>query len=221
MTDKQNHNEEKAQVTHSQAEMAELKRDMRSAQLADWAQKNQNTLIAGLVAFVLVLVGASFWIEHGKSQRESAATLYQQALTSQSVEQQQALLETVTKDYNNTGYAPLAHLLLARMAETEKHLQAVIDHGQSQPELVAQAKLDLAEFYLNQGDTTKAQELLKARLGKQYDQLRFYLLAEASSDVASKQEYLQKASDAVSHDEDLADRISKALSALSAEAAAG
>ncbi len=196
------------------AEMEELKRDMHTAQLVDWAQNNRQMLIAGAVAVLIALLGTSLWIEHGKSQKNSAATLYHQALVTSSDDDKRAMLELVIKDYGNTGYASLAHLYLARLGDRETHLKALIYGDDSTAELAWQARLDLAEWYLSNARVDEARGLLSEPVGKQYEQLRHYLMAEAASDAEEKVMHLKKALDANSNDTFLKDRIEGMLAEL-------
>jgi len=196
------------------AEMEELKRDMHTAQLVDWAQNNRQMLIAGAVTVLIALVGTSLWIEHGKSQKNSAATLYHQALVTSSDDDKRAMLELVIKDYGNTGYASLAHLYLAELGDRETHLKALIYGGGSSVELAWQARLDLAEWYLSNARVDEARSLLTKPVGKQYEQLRHYLMAEAASNAEEKVMHLKKALDANSNDTFLKARIEGMLAEL-------
>ena len=53
-------------------ELDELKREMRSAQWADWAQRNQKNLMIGAGVFLAVLVVAGFLIERDVAAVERA-----------------------------------------------------------------------------------------------------------------------------------------------------
>ncbi len=180
-------------------EMEELKRDMRSAKITNWFEKNQQQLIAGVVIVLLVMAAAGLWSEKQKAYKESAAMMYFQALSVADNSQRQALLESVVKDYADTGYAILAHVRLAPLADTEKNLLAVIENDDATPEIRWQARLDLAEFYITHNKIDESRSLLQESVGEQYQQLRYALLAKISSGN-SKKEYLQKALDATSND---------------------
>jgi len=199
------------------AEMDELKRDMRSAQVVDWMQNHQQQLIAGVVAILLVLAGASLWLERNKSQNDSAATLYHQALASSDIEQKKAMLELVIKDYGDTGYGSLANLYMAKISDhPEEHLNALIQSSASTPELAWQARLDLAEWYLVNGKIAEANTQLSEPVGKQYEQLRHYLMAEAATDTAEKIKHLQQSLDSPSNDVFLKNRVESMLAELGA-----
>ena len=199
------------------AEMEELKREMHTAQIVDWAQNNQQQLIAGFVAILLLLAGGSFWLERNQSQKDSAATLYHQALATSDAEQKKAMLEMVIKDYGDTGYGSLANLYMAKLADQpEVYLNTLIHSAASTPELAWQARLDLAEWYLANGKTAEANAQLRESVGKQYEQLRHYLMAEASTDAAEKRKHLQMSLDSESNDQLLKDRVESMLAELGA-----
>jgi len=198
---KKNQSEEPMQEMDTQlgAEMDELKRDMRSAKVTNWFEKNQQQLIAGAVIVLVAMAGAGLWSEKQKTYKESAAMMYFQALSVIDNTQRQALLEAVVKDYADTGYAILAHVRLAPLTDTEKNLRAVIENDDATPEFRWQARLDLAEFFIAQGKVDESKLLLQATVGEQFQQLRYALLADISTGDAHK-EYLQKALDAISND---------------------
>ncbi|MFQ5519709.1 MAG: tetratricopeptide repeat protein, partial [Mariprofundus sp.] len=183
-----------------QGEMDELKREMRSAQWTHWAQANQKQIIIALVAVVVMLMAGGLWLEQNKSQAASAATLYQQALVEQDADKKQALLHSVVEEFGSSSYGALALMQLARFDQEKAaaHLNALISHGKAMKEWVWQARLDLAAMKITQGDKAAASALLDKMVGKQYQQLRHYLMAEATDDAAAKAEHLQKALDAES-----------------------
>lgn len=203
------------------AELEELKRDMRSAQVIAWARANQQQLIAAAVVLVMLLVAGGFWLEHERAQRTSAATLYHQAVSSADKANRKSLLEKITRDYGDTAYGALALMHLAQVdsEHAEMHLQALINHPAAMPEWIWQARLDLAEIYLQRGDAQAARSILQAQMGKRYEQLRHYLLALSAGNTSEKTTHLQQALDAVSTDADLKRKIEMMLA--EARAAAG
>jgi len=62
------------------ADLDELKREMRSAQWMDWVEANRNALMSVAAVVLIVLVATGFWIESDRAQRATAATVYQQAV---------------------------------------------------------------------------------------------------------------------------------------------
>jgi len=203
--------------------MNELKRDMRSAHLTAWAQENQQKIIATVVALLLVIVGASLWREHIATQRASAATLYHQALNSADMSAKRTLLNKLVKDYGNTTYGGMAQLLLAKTdrEHADKYLSALLSNSAVDREMRWQGQLDLAQFYLRKDDKVKAREILAKSVGKDYEQLRYYLMAEASANDKNRVSHLENALNAVSHDAVLKKRIEKRLVELKASSGAG
>ncbi|MDX8397296.1 MAG: tetratricopeptide repeat protein [Mariprofundaceae bacterium] len=201
--------------SHLTNEIDELKRDMRSAKLTDWLQQHQQQLLVGAVVLLVLLMAGGLWSEKQKTYKASAAMMYYQALASADDKQRQALFESVVKDFSDTGYAILSHVRLAVLSDREKHLRIVMDHSEATTELKWQARLDLAEYLIEQDNKAEAKTLLQARTGSQFEQLRHYLLSQVAS-AEEKQTHLQKALDAISNDNVLKTTIETQLAKLSA-----
>jgi predicted negative regulator of RcsB-dependent stress response len=219
MTDKKPVDDSMNTEDHSalKAEMDELKREMRSAKWAAWAQDNKQSMLAGVTLLVLALLASGLWIENERSHRASAAILYQQALSEQDMAIKQTLLESVRNDFSDSSYGALALMQLARVdaGNTAAHLNALMNHSKAMEEWVWQAQLDLAELSIEQGDAQAARKHLEQPVGKQYEQLRHYLMAETSVDAAEKQEHLKQALEAPSLDDGLKRKIENLLAKLS------
>jgi len=200
-------------VDPSQVDMDELKRDMRSAQLTHWIQTNQKQILAAVAVFIAMLIAGGMWQEHNRSQHAAAATLYEQALNAQDATKKLTLMQSVVDQFGSSSYGALAQMQLARLdqAHAEDHLKALMNHPEAMQEWVWQARLDLASIKLEAGDKTAANQLLAEPVGEHYQQLRHYLMAMASTNAAEKQQHLQKALDAISHDEALKSRIKTLL----------
>jgi len=196
-----------------QEEMDELKREMRSAKWFEWAQAHQKHLIGAVAVLVIGLAGSGLWIERDRAQAESAATLYQQAINETNIIKKQVLLDSISSQFSSTSYAALAMMQLARVdqANAAAHLKNLIANSHAMEEWIWQARLDLAEINIINGDKVAAQALLEKIVGKQYQQLRYYLLATLSNDAAEKTSYLKKALNAESHDELLKQKITTLL----------
>ena len=179
--------------------MQDLKRDMRSAKLVDWLQQNQQQLLAGAVVIILALAAGGMWAEKQKAYKQSASVVYYQGLASADDKQRQALLETVVSDYPDTAYATLSHMRLATIANREVNLRDVMNDANATPELKWQARLDLAEWFIESGKADEAKSLLTEKTGKEFEQLRFYLLAQTLTG-SEKADALQKSLDAISND---------------------
>jgi predicted negative regulator of RcsB-dependent stress response len=204
---------------HAAFDMEELKRDMRNAQLLDWAKKNQSKLIAAAVVFVILLIGAVTWINKNKTERNTAANIYYQALSMVKDSDKQKLMQALVDKHLGTAYAALAEMQLAHLdsAHAKAHLQAVIDNSKSMQEWIWQARLDLAHLWIDEGKPAKALPLLQPSVGAAYEQLRQSLLADASSDPADKISHLKLAQAAQSLDDTLKRRIDNELQGLEAK----
>jgi len=200
----------------SQEEMDDLKRDMRSAHLMVWAQENQQKIIAAVAALLLVIVGVSLWKEHIATQRASAATLYHQALNTADPDARRAMLGKVVRDYGNTSYREMAQLLLAKVDQehADRHLMALLSGPGMNREMRWQAQIDLAQFYLRRGDKVKAREMLAKSVGRDYEQLRHYLMAETFENNTDRISHLEQALNSISHDTVLKKRIAQRLAEL-------
>lgn len=199
--------------SHLQAEMDELKRDMRSAQLMNWVETNRTMLTAVAVIIVVGLIAGGLWLDHVKTERASAASMYQSAIAERDKPKQLTLLKGVVKEYSGTTYAVLAEMQLARLDDEHAvaHLQAIIGDSRAMDAWKWQARLDLAEVYLEKGDAAKANSVLGDKVGPAYEQLRQYLLARASSDASARKAHLEQALAAQSYDADLKRKIERML----------
>lgn len=192
-------------------EMDDLKRDVQSAQIQAWLRKNQQVLMVGAVVLLLLATGASLWNARLDSQRESAASLYYQGMAQQDVEKKQAILSDLANDYSGTAYGLLARLQLPSLVDDpEPMYQSLINDDTISQPFRWQARLDLAEYYIAHEQADKAKSLLDLRMGKQYEQLRYYLLANLS-DGDAKQAYLRQSLDAESNDSLLKDKLASLL----------
>jgi len=197
------------------SEFDDLKQEMRSAQVTAWLLANKQMLGAVGAILIIALLASSLWIERNKAQRESAAVLYHQGLAMGDLTKRKALLENIVRDYPRTGYAPMALFQLVSLDESkaQSYLQQLLASN-APPELKWQARLDLAQRLIATGQVNQATPLLSERVGKEYEQLRFYLQSQAANDSITKKKALQHALDAPSHDETLKSTIEAALAAI-------
>ncbi len=200
-------------------DFVELKRDMQSAKIIAWLEYNQQQLIAGAIVLLLALVGVSVWKEQQLTEKNSAALVYMKAINTTDETQRASLLDTVTSEYAGTGYAILAKLQKIKISDApEKQvlLRSLIE-SKVAPEFAWQARLDLAELLIVEGKGAEAEEVLAERLGKEYEQARYALLASLTEDEAEKATLIQKALDAVSNDSDLVANLEAELASLRLE----
>lgn len=200
-------------------DFVELKRDMQSAKLLAWLEYNQQQLIAGAIVVVLALVGVSLWKEQQLTEKNSAALVYMKAMNTTDETQRAMLLDTVTQDFSDTGYAVLAKLQKIKISDApeKQALLRSLVASKIAPEFVWQARLDLAELLIVEGKDAEAEEVLAERLGKQYEQARYALLASLTQDKNEKATLIQKALDAVSNDSDLVANLEAELASLRIE----
>ncbi len=212
MNDKANPNQDAIPRT----EIEEIRRDMRAAEMLAWAQRHQQQLIAAGVALALGLAGLGLWLEHRKTQRESAAMLYQQALAEKDEAKKRTLLERLSQEFGDAAYGAMAEMQLAAVdrEHAAEHLKRVVEHPEAMQEWVWQARLDLARIALARSDRAAAARWLQEPVGPAFRQLRHYLLAQASESRDERLEHLNKALAADSHDEELKARIERELAAL-------
>ncbi len=217
MNDKKQENNPIEEIISAE-DLVELKRDMQSAKVTEWLHKNQQQLIAGAVVLVLLLVGFSLWKEQQLAQKNSAALIYMKAVNTTDAAQRKALLDSVIKDYADTGYAILARLKQAGsddVVEKIAGLEALVN-SKGAPEVVWQARLDLAEVHMATGNIEEARKLLAVSSGKYYEQARYYLLSRITTDAAEKAELIQKSLDSESSDNDLVAQLEAELAVLRA-----
>jgi len=204
------------QPVASTIEMAELKREMRSAQWSDWAQKNQQSLLIAVGLVLVGLVAGGMWIKHNRSQHDAEAILYQQAVNAANPGKKTALLKSLVGNFGSSVYGAMAQMQLSALdsAHAAAHLQAVINNPSAMAEWKWQARLDLAQLEIEQGHSAAAHTLLQQAVGKEYRQLRYFLLASIAKDPAKKKLQLQKALAAPAPDTQLKQKIETQLSLL-------
>lgn len=214
MANKQKQQDSTALDPRFSMEMEDLKRDVQAAQFQAWLKRHQQSLTIALVLVLLAVTAASLWTAHLRSQKEAAASLYYKASAQTDDEKKIAVLNEVKQNYADTVYALLAQQQLAALAENpEADLRALMDNDSAPLAFRWQARLDLAEYFLAQGNKDAANALLTERTGKQYEQLRYYLLAQ-TVDGDQRKEYLQKSLDAEINDQELKERVERELSGL-------
>ncbi|MDQ6992649.1 MAG: tetratricopeptide repeat protein [Mariprofundus sp.] len=197
----------------SKSEMEELKQEMRTAQRNAWLKKNQNSLLLAVGVLFVGLIAAGMLVEHNRSQQEAAATLYQQAVNESDASKKKTLFESVASEFDASSYGAMAEMQLITVdsLHAQAHLKALNENSSAMDEWKWQARLDMAALKIEQGDADAAHVLLEAFVGKQYQQLRYFLQAEITKKSADKKVLLQKALDAVAPDQQLKQRIEKQL----------
>ncbi|MBF0281452.1 MAG: tetratricopeptide repeat protein [Zetaproteobacteria bacterium] len=195
-------------------EMQELKRDMQSAKVVAWMEEHKNLLMGTVAAGVVLLFAGSFYLESQRTYRSSAATLYQQALMATDAKSKGTLMGAVVENFSDTAYADLAKIQLAVGESRESMLQAVLSNNALEKEMLWQVRLDLADYYIQQGAVEKANGLLQVAVGTQYEELKQYLLYQTATTDDARRKHLEKGLAAASNDAELQQQMKRALAAL-------
>lgn len=158
--------------------------------LKNWWKEYGNALIAGVVIGVAILFGTKYWKQYQEGRRVEASVLYEQMLTSARGTQKEAARtsgERLIKDFDNTPYAAIAALMLARQAQesgdaagARRHLEWVVANAR-QDAVQHAARLRLARLLGSGGEHAAALAVteIKDRGGFEADylELRGDLLA--------------------------------------------
>jgi len=200
----------------SKDEIQELQRDMRSARIHAWANQYQQQLFVGLILLVIIIVGVGMYKERTNKQQEAAATLFHQAMDTQDNEQRIDFFNSIVQDHSGSSYEAMALLMLASLdtENSKERLTQLLSHPQCSLEMRWQARLDLAQIYLNEKNIAQAKDTLKVQVGKEYAELRYFLLSQTTDDHATKKKFLEKAQEANSHDAALQKNIELQLRQL-------
>lgn len=144
--------------------------------LKQWWKDNGRSVIGGLVIGIAAIVGWKGWVGHKQQHAENASQLYDQLSgylrieddAGKSRERVEALGSELLNDYDDTPYAAMADLALARLAvdqgdNKDARLRLLrVASGDSGLEMNAIARLRLARLYVSEGDSDAAlQELDK------------------------------------------------------------
>ncbi len=120
--------------------------------LKNWWKKDGSSVITGLLLGLSVLLGGKAWFSYQDSQVAKASDLYAQMMTdlsAQKNEQVRKRANEIISNHSGTGYAPLAALVLARLA---------VDNGQP-----AAAQVQLA-WALAHADSDQVRHVARLRL---------------------------------------------------------
>ncbi|MEK6771996.1 MAG: tetratricopeptide repeat protein [Pseudomonadota bacterium] len=140
--------------------------------LKAWWKTYGNSLIAGVVLGVAILVGGKYWTQHQNSQREEASALYEDMLTAareRKGDQLATLAGRLQKEYARTPYAGMGALLAARThfdagnAEAARQqLDWAVQNARHEP-TVHVARLRLARLHAAGGRLDAALALIPAK----------------------------------------------------------
>lgn len=170
--------------------------------LKGWWKTYGNSLIAGVVLGVAILVGGKYWTQHLNSQREAASALYEDMLTAareRKGDQLATLAGRLQKDYPRTPYAGMGALLAARAhfdagnAEAARQqLDWAVQHARHEP-TVHVARLRLARLHAAGGRLDAALALIPAKdmggFETEYHELKGDLLLAQGKRAEARQAY--------------------------------
>ncbi len=152
-----------------------------------------NALIAGAAIGVIVLFGAKYWNQTQEQSRVEASVLYEQMLEFNRARQGDQALSLggkLVKEYDQTPYAAMASLVLARQAQesgdtaaARRHLEWAVANAK-QDGVRHTARLRLARVLLAAGEDTAALALADitdiAGFEAEYHELRGDILQKLS-----------------------------------------
>ena len=96
-----------------------------------WWQENGKAIVFGVVVGLSTIFGWRSWQTHVAQQAEAASGLYQQLLISvrdDKSDEAKTAAQKIIKDYDDTTYAVLARLMLAKFAIADKELDTAEEH---------------------------------------------------------------------------------------------
>jgi predicted negative regulator of RcsB-dependent stress response len=157
-------------------------------EIRKWWNANGKAILVGLTLGLAALFGYRYWQGVQESTAESASINYQHFLQIAAAgpsDEARTTAKAIMEGYQNSVYARLTALLLARLevddqklAAAKPALQWVIDHGKNS-ELAAIARSRLAQVLLAEGDAKAAMTEI-SKLPKQGEQTLF---AEIRGDI--------------------------------------
>ena len=127
--------------------------------LRKWWKENGSSVITGVLLGLSVLLGGKAWFSYQENRTLSASNIYAQmmvALDRKESDSARNFANQLISDFSGSGYAPLAALVLARLAVTQGELQAAqvqlqwtLDHAKS-AELQHTARIRLIRVMIDQ-----------------------------------------------------------------------
>lgn len=136
-----------------------------------WWKENGSSIVIGLLLGLSALLGGKAWFSHKETQALNASHIYTQMMSQfnreQIAEVRTAANELIT-NYTGTAYAPLAALVLAKVAVDEGELEAAqaqlqwaLDHA-GLAEVQHTARIRLIRVLLSAQQYQQAAQLLDA-----------------------------------------------------------
>lgn len=158
--------------------------------LKKWWKENGSSVITGLLLGLSLLLGGKAWFGYQDTRQLNASNVYAQMMQSlkrEDMEPVRVYADELISNFPGSGYAPLAAMVLARLAVddslpavAETQLQWALDHTGS-AEVAHTVSLRLIRVMIDSGRFEQASEQLAAV--KQPGAYR-YLYAELEGDLA-------------------------------------
>ena len=140
--------------------------------LKKWWAQNGISIITGVVLGIVAIFGWRGWQAHLQEQAEAASGLYSELIVNirqEKLDEARVQANEILENYEGTGYAQFAALLLARIEidgnnhdAAIKQLHWVMDNAK-QEELKHLARLRIARLYLSDDKPKLALELLDVK----------------------------------------------------------
>jgi predicted negative regulator of RcsB-dependent stress response len=170
--------------------------------LKKWWKDNGSSIITGVLLGISILLGGKAWFSYQETQALSASNIYTQMMGAANNNDSELARKQATEliaNYTGSAYAPLASLLLAKLAIEEGELAAAqaqlqwaLDHSSS-AELQHTARTRLVRVMIDQQQYEAAAQLLAA-VGDAG--VYRYLYTELEGDLAMAQNKPEQAASA-------------------------
>ena len=139
--------------------------------LRKWWKENGSSVITGVLLGLSVLLGGKAWFSYQETRALSASNIYAQMMAALNQNEQEPVrnfANQLISEYSGSGYAPLAALVLARLAVSQGELPAAqvqlqwaLEHADS-PELKHTARLRLVRVLMDQNQLAEAAQQLNS-----------------------------------------------------------
>lgn len=153
--------------------MAELTTDDEKVEaIKKWWKENGTAVVAGIVIGLVAVFGWRAWVNHQDQLGQRASLAFEQVLMATAGGQYELAAnqaEALRKEYDNTAYAALADLALAKVRAEQEHLAGAADALRSAlakaptPGLAKLAALRLAQVLIAQDALDDALAVIDAQ----------------------------------------------------------
>lgn len=141
-----------------------LSEDEQVERLKAWWKSNGTSVVIGAALGISVIVGVNFWRGYTKTQGEEASARFAELLSATGAESR-SIGDELLAEYQNTPYAALSALYLAKLGYEEGNTEQVESmlkwalENAKQPSTQHVARLRLARVYLEQDNVDQAAQL--------------------------------------------------------------